>query len=178
MNSTQIKAFLSHQFKDEYVTLIELILSICTGLDITCENVKHSSSDLPIDEAKRLIENSNLVIGICTKDKKYEATGKFSFSNAVQQELTIAYDLGKPIAMFVEDGVDTSGFYSNMCTYDSFTWDNCIEISIVEKFIKGIHREKVKSLTDKDMTGGSRGFRGQYTNLLNILSPKHLLVKC
>lgn len=157
MYSTQIKAFLSHQFKDDYVTLIELIQSICTGLDITCENVKHASSDLPIDEAKKLIENSNLVIGICTKDKKYESTDKFSLSNAVQQELTLAYDMGKPIAMFVEDGVDTTGFYSNMCTYDSFTWNKCIDVSIVEKFIKGIHREKVKSITDKDMVISQEG---------------------
>lgn len=152
MQSVPIKAFLSHQFSTEIEPLLGLVKSICAALDIACENVNHASSQVPVDEARNLIENSHLTIALCTRDRKFDGQDKYSLAPAVQQEITMAFDMERPVAMFVEDGVDLRGFFSNKVTYSGISYRNGITSELVELLVKGIHREKVKAIKDTELT--------------------------
>lgn len=152
MQSVPVKAFLSHQFTPEVQPLLELVKSICVGLDIAFENVNHPSSQVPVKEAKTLIENSHLTIALCTRDKKFDGENEYSVSPAVQQEITMAFDQGKPVAMFVEDGVSVRGFYPNMVTFSKISYRGGITPALVEVLVKGIHREKVKAISDSEIS--------------------------
>lgn len=169
MQSIPTRAFLSHKFDDRIDWLIELVQTICNSLDIACENVDHSSSNLPIDEAQTIIENSNFLIALCTRDKEFSDGKGYSISNAVQQEITLAYKMQKPIALFAEEGVNLGGFYENMCTYDRINIENNMDTKLIEQLCKGIHREKVKSISENQFEISQEGTSHFYLENCNLL---------
>ncbi len=148
MQSYRSQAFFSHKFGDERVSpTIELIEKICSALDITCSNVSHGHPDVPGGVAREKIEEADFLIALCSREKKIEDDDLWTFSDAVQQELTIAYTLKKPVICFKEKGVRLAGFSGNMFTYQDI--DLGLELSdIVEIITKSIHQCKVKSIRD------------------------------
>lgn len=169
MQSISVKAFLSHKFDDRTTWLVDLVKSICESLNISCENVNHSSSDLPIDEAKNIIENSNLLIALCTRDKKFSGNEEYSFSTAVQQEITLAHQLKKPIVIFAEKGVILDGFLGSMCTYSKIDVENGLDQELVENLVEGIHLEKVKSIHENHLEISQEGAHHFYIDKIETI---------
>jgi len=169
MQSINVKAFLSHKFDDRIIWLVELVESICESLNISCENVNHSSSDLPIDEAKNIIENSHFLIALCTQDNKFSGKDEYSFSTAVQQEITIAHQSKKPIVIFAEKGVVLDGFLGNMCTYSKIDIENGLDKELVENLVKGIHLEKVKSIHENQFEISQEGVHHFYIDKMESI---------
>lgn len=168
MQSLIVRAFLSYKFDERITWLVELVKSICDSLDISCGNVSYPSSNLPIDEAKHLIENSNLLIALCTPDKKFAGTNEYSFSNSVQQEITIAHQLKKPIVIFAEKGVTLDGFYKGMCTYAEIDIENGMDQELVKHVVKGIHLEKVKSIHESQFEISQEGTHHFYVDEIEM----------
>ena len=169
MQSFVVRAFLSHKFDERITWLVKLVRSICDSLDISCENVSYSSSNLPIEEAENIIENSNLLIALCTRDKKFSGTNEYSFSNSVQQEIGIAYQLKKPIVIFAEKGVALDGFYRGMCTYAEIDIENGLDQELVKHLVKGIHLEKVKSIHENQFEISQEGTHHYYIDKIEMV---------
>lgn len=144
MKSSVFKAFLSASFEKEDIEVVKYFQSICEGLGIECVNVDTAYVVTPPEKARELIKESDALVAVATK-RVERKNGKFNMPSAVDEEMSMAFGLGKPILIFVEDGIDVDkGFIKNYGTYKQFTRDKLSEHSVFREIISAIEELKTK----------------------------------
>src|SRR5437867_3731699 len=68
MPHTLVRAFLSRSFEAADKLTCDWFEGICKGFGIHCVNLSNASSSAPATEARDLIDTSDLVIAVATKD--------------------------------------------------------------------------------------------------------------
>lgn len=145
MRSVKIDAFLSMSFSDSDKEINDLISAICRGLDINCQNVSYASRRTPPDQAKKLIQNSQALIAICTRREEL-ADGTFNMPQAVSDEIAFAYGIEKPILVIIEDGLNKKGFKEKLGTYLEFDKSSMKSPEFIEKIVKSVHGFKIDAI--------------------------------
>lgn len=150
MKSASVNVFFSCSFNGLDKDINSFFQSICLGLDVKCSNVDTAYSALPPDQAKKMINDSQGLIAICTRRTKID-DDKYAMSSAVQDEISIAYACDLPVLMFVEEGVLVDGFKSNYGTYLYFNREVLSKNEVFQKIIKAIHEFKMGMVSDYDI---------------------------
>lgn len=102
----KLTAFLSASAQPEDKKIVEWFSNLLKRLEIQ----PVFATDLPEprpppEKIKNLIQKSNMFVGVLTKREKIEGKDLWKAPDWVQNEITIAYTLKKPIALFIENGV-------------------------------------------------------------------------
>ena len=170
MKSVDVKCFFSCSFNDLDVDINNFFKSICLGLDIKPSNVSSASSQLPLDKAKSLIEESEGLIAICVKREELK-DGTFNMPQAVNDEIAFAYGREIPILAFIEKSVNKGGFKEKFRTYHEFDRNKLNEHAEVEKIVRAIHEFKVGVLDDDhvpQMHDPSDSYAENLTHLIEL----------
>jgi hypothetical protein len=98
-----------------------------------------------------MIADAQALVAVATK-RGATAAGTYLMPKAVEEELAMAYAHGKPILLFVENGVDTSaGFVRGYCTFLDFDRSALTSPSFLEKAVHSIHEVKCGVLRAHDV---------------------------
>ena len=147
MQSIKADAFLSCSFAEGDKEVVNFFRSIAEALDVRLVNVSGASINIPPAEAAEMIDNSTMLIAICTKRDELK-TGEHVMPQAVQDEMAIAFGKSVPILMFVEVGVSAAGFKANYGTYEEFNRNELNSTQFIAKAVTAIHNSKLKALGD------------------------------
>jgi len=106
------KAFLSYSFASEDEEITDFFKKFVRSFDIETRSYDYQEIGKISDKVKENIINADCMIAIATKKKKIEGTEFWSCSDWIQHEITLANAFGRPVAIFIEDGVKIDGFVS------------------------------------------------------------------
>lgn len=124
--------------------VVEYFRAVCEGCHMTCANVDRASPRSPAREAKKMIQESDALIAIATKRQR-RTDGKYDMPPAVHLEIGMACGLGKPVLLFVEDGVSVEGLTDKVSTYASFEREKLWDARFLKDVIRSLYdlREEV-----------------------------------
>lgn len=109
------------------------------------------------------------MIAVATK-RVERKNGKFNMPSSVDEEMSMAFGVGKPILAFVEEGVDTDqGFIKNYGAYKRFTRDKLTQVSVLEEIISAIEELKTKILLSREPRLELLGMGEYYSELSRML---------
>ena len=150
MKSAEVKAFLSCSFSKEDDPINRLVIAICNALDITCMNVSEGYSETPPEKAKELICGSQIVIAVATC-RECLGDNRYQMPDAVHDEISMAFALGKPMLIIKEDGVEQRGFLNNYSSHLTFDRKSIRSNELLKSLISSIHQLKVGALESHDL---------------------------
>jgi hypothetical protein len=109
MPDIPIKAFLSCSFSKEDRSVVEIFRRLLSALEMTPDI--HAGVDVgPLaPEIQERIKASDCVVAIATRRDRLQEADHWTFSDWVHDEITTARSFGKPVAIFLEDGVQLGG---------------------------------------------------------------------
>lgn len=169
MRSSGIKIFFSASFQKKDMEVVKYFHSICKGLGLECVNVATAYKETPPEKARELITESDALIAVTTTRKETK-NGKFNMPRAVDEEMSIAFGLEKPILPFLEAGIDVDeGFIKNYGTYKRFTRDTLTEHSVLEEIISAIEELKTKIVLSREPKLEQLGMGEYYNELTQML---------
>lgn len=151
MKSATVTAFLSCSFRTDDIEINNLVKAICEGLDISCSNVSTGFAEIPPEKAKELIKEAGVFIGVAVKRSKFEGVEEYSMPESVNNEISIAWTVQKPILLLKEKNVKVEGFTSNYCTYLEFERDNMTSGEMITKLVRALHTLKLGVLNDREL---------------------------
>jgi len=166
LNCANINTFFSCSFKKEDLEINDYFRAICEGLELDTKNVSEGYSETPPEVARTFISNSLLVIAILTPRSK-NSDGTWAISDAVHQEISIAFALNKPTLLIVEENIKIDGFANNFGTKLIFNRDNLFKLEFLKKAIKSIHSLRMKAMDTNNLLHSDA--TGYYANSINML---------
>lgn len=149
MNSARVCAFFSCSFNEADKEVNNLFSTIARSLDMELVNVSGASVRVPPAEAKKLIKEAQVLLGVAVRRKELP-DGKHLMPQAVSDEIAMAFGCDTPIALFIESGVSVEGFLPTYCTYLSFERDKLFDIDTIGKIVSSIHKAKMDVLNHRD----------------------------
>lgn len=169
MRSINQKVFMSCSFTTEDQDVVNFFKCICNSVDCTCINVQDGYALTPPTQAREMIEEVKALIAIATK-REEKADGTFLMPEAVEEEMSMAFALKKPILLFVEKGVDISqGFKQNYGTYLEFDRSKLYDLSFLEKVIRSIHNLKCQIFSEDDFLIQQQGHKDFFSEKASLL---------
>lgn len=158
MSCPHVTAFLSCSFRDEDKDVNDYFKAICDALNITCKNVSDGYALTPPEVARKMIEESKIVLAVITK-REETSPGKWTMPSAVHEEMAMAYALKKPTLIVIEEGVTCDGFLGNLGTYKAFNRDSLYTNDFIKTAVTSIHGLRMQAveqnnlLPDQDAVG-------------------------
>lgn len=149
MKSINMDVFLSASFDAADKGLNDHFVALCEALDIKGVNVSFGSKRLPHEQARKLIEQSQALIAICTRREELK-NGSFNMPQAVNDEIAFAVGLKKPILVLMEEGVNKGGFKEKFATYQQFDRETISDSASMKDALKAIHGFKMDVLDDAE----------------------------
>ncbi len=143
MRSIPVDVFYSASFNPGDAELNAFFTAVCSGLDINGSNVSFGANRLPSEQAHKLIAGSQGLIAVCPK-REALTDGSFNMPQAVNDEIALAYGLGKPILVIAEEGVNKGGFKEKYRTFQTFDRSRLDDPGFITAAIKAIHEFKVE----------------------------------
>jgi len=152
MDCVNVNTFFSCSFRKDDTKVNDFFKTICNALELHTHNIAEGYCETPPEIAKEMINKSKVVIGILTRRNKLE-DNSWTTSNAVQQEISMAFSLEKPTLLFIEKGVAVDGFLGNYGTYLEFERDNLLTNEFLKNAIKSIHTLRMKTVDSNNLLG-------------------------
>ena len=149
MAETRFKAFLSCSFAPADKEVSEFFKRLIEAFDI--EPVVYDFQEIGRvpEKVKENITACDCLIALATRREKIEGSSSWTYADWIQQEIVLANAYGKPIAIFVEDGVQISGVLSMEERREHFKRDDLIgNIDKVVKFLNNVKKYLETSRVD------------------------------
>ena len=150
MPCPSVNAFFSCSFQEVDININDFFKSICEGLNIQCKNVSDGYTSTPPDTARKLIDESKVVLAIITK-RDETTTGKGIMPSAVHEEISMAYALQKPTLIVIEESVSRDGFLSNFGTFIVFNRDKLYTDEFIKKVVSSLHELRMQAVEQHDL---------------------------
>jgi hypothetical protein len=116
-----------------------------------CVNVDKGSPKTPPEKARELISDSHAFVAVGTR-RGDALDNVYMMPKSVEHEISMAFAGGKPILLFIEDGVDTlSGFMGNYGTYCKFDRKSLFSSEFLQDAIASIHSLKMEVIQPQEM---------------------------
>ena len=109
MPETRFTAFISCSFADEDKEIIDFFRKMISAFTIDPFTYDYQEVARVSEKLKEHIMASDCLIAIATRRNKIEGTPHWACPDWIQHEVALAHAYGKPIAIFVEDGVKIEG---------------------------------------------------------------------
>jgi hypothetical protein len=116
-------AFIGHSFSDDDASLIADFKTLMEKLGLECGSGERPEGRSVSEKIKDRIRRSDVFVGFFTRREKMVARDEWTSSPWVIEEKGMAIDLGKPLLLFVEDGVKQIGGLQGDYEYVSFSRD-------------------------------------------------------
>jgi hypothetical protein len=141
MAEIYFKAFLSCSFSREDREIIDYFKKLIQAFDIEPLVYDYQEVGRLGDKIKENITKSDCLIAIVTRRKKVLDSDHWISSNWIQQEIAMAHGYGKPIAIFVEEGVAIDGLIAMEERRETFTRADLRKGSEkIAKFLFALHK--------------------------------------
>ena len=127
MPEIRFKSFLSCSFVEEDKEVIDFFRKLVTSFNIEPEIYDYQEIGRIPDKVKENIVRSDCLIAIATRRKKIEGSDYWACSDWIQHEIALANAYGKPIAIFVEEGVKIEGLIKMEERWQKFVRDDLIK---------------------------------------------------
>lgn len=144
--------------------MVDFFAKVCQGVDMQCVNVNKGYVETSPEVARELIKDSHLLVAIATRREQLKS-GAFEMPKAVEQEISMAFGSDVPILIFVEDGVDTSGFTKNFSNYLRFGRESLKSPEFIEKVVSSIHGAKMNVILPEDLQIEQMGQKNVFAEL-------------
>ena len=109
MAEIHFKAFLSCSFASEDREIIDYFTKLVQAFDIEPLVYDYQEVGRLGDKVKENITKSDCLIAIVTRRRRVADSDRWTSSDWIQQEIALAHAYGKPIAIFIEEGVVIDG---------------------------------------------------------------------
>lgn len=109
MAEIHFKAFMSCSFAQEDCEVMDYFRKLLQAFDIEPLVYDYQEVTRLGDKIKENIAKSDCLIAIATRRKRVADSDRWTCSDWIQQEIAVAHSYGKPIAIFVEEGVLIDG---------------------------------------------------------------------
>lgn len=126
MAEIRFKALLSCSFADEDCGVIDFFKKLITAFDIDTMIYNYQEIGRIPNKVKENIMKSDCLIAIATRRNKIEDTNYWTCPDWIQHEIALANAYGKPIAVFVEEGVKIEGLIAMEERREKFNRQNLI----------------------------------------------------
>jgi hypothetical protein len=153
MAEVRYKAFLSCSFAAEDKELAEFFKGLIDAFDIEPVVYDYQEIGRLPEKVKENIVACDCLIALATRREKIEGSGNWTYADWIQQEIVLANAYGKPIAIFIEDGVQISGVLSMEERREQFKRDDLIgNIDKIAKFLYNVRKYLETSQVDAQPT--------------------------
>lgn len=119
------KAFLSCSFADGDKEIVAFFRKLLSAFAIESELFDYQEQGRIVQGVEDRIGACDCLVAIATK--RDSGAGPGAFSDWVQQEITLAYGQRKPVAIFIEDGVQVGGLISTEERRQTFARDGLLD---------------------------------------------------
>jgi hypothetical protein len=162
--------FFSCSFRDADASVNNIVRTICESLQLRCINVAGASGQVPPAKAKEMIASANGLVAVAVRRDRLD-DGAFRMPDAVHDEISIAFGLGKPVLLLAENGVKLDGFLSSYGTFLPFDRDNINSPDMIGKVVASIH-DFTTELAPAAQQAASNYLQGQeyHSELTNFLA--------
>ncbi len=143
MAHLEFKAFLSCSFAQEDREIVDLFQAFCDSFGFEVVKYDFQEPRRLTEAIKEYIVNSDCVIAVLTRRNRLES-GEWICPEWVQHEVVFANAIGKPLAIFVEDGVRIHGFIRDDVRFQAFSRDRNEFLKIapqITKYFMGLHHQ-------------------------------------
>jgi hypothetical protein len=114
------RCFLSCSLQDVDRSVLEWFAAVLEALDFSVSRGDDPLARPPPVKVRDLIREADVVVAVLTRRDKVEGDEVWRPPEWIQNELGMAYDAGKPIAVFVEAGVRAEGLAPLVTQYEEF----------------------------------------------------------
>jgi hypothetical protein len=116
-------AFVGHSFSEDDQWLIVDFKSLLTKLGLICDSGERPATKSVSEKVKERVRASDIFVGIFTRRERIEGREEWTTSPWVIEEKAMAIELGKPLLLFIEEGVKEIGGLQGDYEYVSFSRD-------------------------------------------------------
>jgi hypothetical protein len=110
--------FLSCSFDTEDRAVFDWFRRILDSLEFQVLSGEEPSTHSLPEMARERIESSEAFVGVLTRRDKVEGSDEWLPPTWVRDEVSIAYSLHKPVAIFAEEGVRVDGILPQLTKYE------------------------------------------------------------
>ncbi|HEX7681217.1 MAG TPA: hypothetical protein VF713_23975 [Thermoanaerobaculia bacterium] len=151
--------FFSCSFHDADAPVNSIVRTICESLQLRCVNVAGASGQVPPAKAKEMISSATGLVAVAVRRDRL-ADGAFRMPDAVHDEISIAFGLGKPVLLLAERDVKLDGFLPSYGTFLQFDRDNLNSPDVIGEIVASIHGFKME-LAPAPQQAANNYFQGQ-----------------
>ena len=139
MAELKFKGFLSCSLVSDDAHVTEFFRELIGAFDIETEVYDYQDVGRLSDQVKQKIIESDCLIALATRRHKIEGSDYWSCSDWIQHEIAIAHAYGKPIAVFVEEGVQVEGLIAAEERRQGFNRDRLAgDVTKAVKFLQNL----------------------------------------
>jgi hypothetical protein len=141
MAEINFKAFLSCSFADEDKEVKSFFVEMIKAFDIEPILYDYQEIGKVTDKIKENIIRCDCLIAIATRRTKIEGSNNWTCPDWIQHEVALAEAYGKPIAVFVEDGVKIEGLIGMEERREKFDREKLVgNVNKITRFIFKLRR--------------------------------------
>jgi hypothetical protein len=130
------KAFLSCSFLPEDRPVVDFFQRLIKSFDFEPVIYDYQEPGRIPERVKQHIGECECLIALATRREKTKGSGEWSYPAWVHDEILLAHDLNKPIAIFVEEGVSIEGLIKTEERREGFCRDRFLEgVDKITKFL-------------------------------------------
>ena len=128
----------------------------------------------PPEKVRGLIRDADLVVAILTRQDKLEGEEAWRPPAWIQHEIGMAYDAGKPTAIFVELGVPPSGIEGLVTQYERFDRTDLGKAApIVVRYLMSIKTQLLGVPVSSDVLALSRALQNELSGMVaELMAPQ------
>lgn len=153
MAETRFKAFLSCSFAPGDRELLDFFKRLIDAFDIEAVVYDYQEIGRLQDKVKEHITACDCLIALATRRDKIEGSNSWTYAASIQQEIVLANAYGKPIAIFVEDGVQVSGVLDMEERRERFQRDDLLtNVDKLVRFLYNLRKYLETSQVDTQST--------------------------
>jgi hypothetical protein len=113
--------FLSCSFDPDDRAIFDWFRKILDALEFQVLSGEEPTTRSLPEMARERIESSEAFVGVLTRRDKVEGSNEWLPPTWVRDEVSIAYSLGKPVAIFAEEGVRVDGILPQVTKYERWS---------------------------------------------------------
>lgn len=121
------RCFLSGSFDEADKDFFRWIEKLLRALEFEVVTGEDAEPRPPLETIHARIQSSTTLLGILSKRDRIDGTEKWKPPQWVADEIAMAFALGKPVAVLVEDGVEVEGLVPAATTYVPVNRDKLME---------------------------------------------------
>lgn len=144
--------------------------SILEAMDFEVAHGEIPEPRPPAEKIRDLIRATDIVVAVLTRRDKVEGAERWKPPAWIHHEVGMAFEAGKPFALFVEQGVDVEGLETVATQYARFDRQNLGEAAPrVVRYLTGVKTQLVGQTVGPEVRAASKAIQNELGRMLSEL---------